>query len=175
MARASGDWVPIRGWGQDAATVIPGPPADFVLVSPRDEDPVGPGEVGVVEVQNEVVVERVVGQVQFFPSDDTLIIERIRVGLLDNAGLAAFYTDDFSLGPDANEPFSWQRVSQGIGGTTNMDSPIGHPYWSTIDSRVSRKLTRDQALFYSVQVFGVGVGVRVGLYLRSWARIVNRS
>lgn len=169
-----GDWVPMPAYGT-SILVTPGSPLDTVLVSPRDEGPTAVGEVGVVETQNEVITERTVGQVHSLANEDGggILIERIRVGLLDDAGLAAFYADSFLDASEANEPFLWQRVTRFLDGQNNVE-PFAHPFYSVVDVKVARKLQRDQALFYSVQAFGEDTRITVTPFLRTWARIVNR-
>lgn len=184
--RLARDWVPIQeygvGWG-----VPPQGVTNRVLVAPRDISlptaaGTAPTEIAVVETETEVATTRVVGQVLITgPDVPTLIIERIRVGILDNAGLTAFFTGDFTDGQGANEPFLWQRVSVvgSAGGAAGADSarnmgPLAHPFWSAIDVRVGRRLTQDKALFYSVYSDAPigGDSITVRPFLRTLARLI---
>jgi len=184
--RIARDWVPIQEYGV-GWSVPPQGVTNRVLVAPRDVSlPVAAGaaptEIAVVETENEVATTRVVGQVLIVgPDSPVLIVERIRVGILDNAGLTAFFTGDFTDGQGANEPFLWQRVS--LVGSAQLDGeadasrnmgPLAHPFWSVVDVRVGRRIRQDQALFYSVYndapVGGDAVTVRP--FLRTLARLV---
>lgn len=170
------DWVPCTSYG-GSISVAPQDTLDVLLVAPRDISlPViggtAPTEVAVVETESEVATTRVIGMPLIFPPDaETLIIERIRVGLFDNAGAVAFFANSFTDSDDANEPFLWQRVSVQSAGVPNGSVSL-HPYWSVIDVRVGRRLRQDQALFYSVfngaPVGGDGMTVRP--FLRTLAR-----
>lgn len=178
MARSVGDWVPCQGYGvtegvDDSTGVL-----SFALVIPRDQLGLA-GEVASVETHNEVVTERVIGYVDIevpeAADDEIRVIERIRVGLYDDAGLAAFYADSLADAPQANEPFLWQRVSRYDAGQNN-NNVVCHPWWSYLDVKSARKLERQQFLAYSVQTFGAATErVNVTPFLRTWARLVNRK
>lgn len=178
--RVARDWVPMQeyGIGWSVGPMLIG---NRVLVAPRDISlpiaaGVAPTEVAVVETETEVATTRVVGAVLLTgPDAVTLVIERIRVGILDNAGLTAFFADDFADDQAANEPFLWQRVSVldgSVGSERNM-GPTVHPFWSVVDVRVGRRLRQDQALFYSVQNLAPvgGDSLTVRGFLRTLARI----
>lgn len=177
MARNVGDWVPLPAWGAQE-NVDDATPLDLLLVAPRDA--IGAtGEVGTVETVNELVVERVVGYVDIenpeIGEDEVRVIERIRVGLYDDNGLVAFYSDDPQDASQANEPFLWQRVSRMDAGQNN-NNVVVHPWWTFLDVKSARRLSRDQALFYSIWTVGASMTrLNVTPFLRSWARLVNRS
>jgi len=177
MPRMRRDWVPCQSYGAGYA-VLPLQVTDIILVAPRDVTlptigGAAPTEVAVVETENEVATTRVIGQVLIINGDsgDVLVVERIRVGILDNAGATAFFADSFVDDQGANEPFLWQRVSVLPVSERNMDTGR-HPYWSSIDVRVGRRLSAGQALFYSVEsqapVGGDSITVRP--FLRTLAR-----
>jgi len=133
--------------------------------------------------------KRVVGWVTFrlaLENAGTLLIhERIRVGLLDDAGDLAFYATDLNDATMANEPFLWERVAQievGAALTPVLwpQPDIGHPGWSQIDVRVARRLRRQDVLVYSVQAQYVTADefdptdvVSVFPFLRTWARALG--
>jgi len=176
MAR-NRDWVPCQAWGQ-GITVAPQDTVDVVLVAPRDITlpnlaAVAPTEVAVVETESEVATTRVVGQAFVIGGDQqNLYIERIRVGLFDNAGAFAFFANSFLDGEDANEPFLWQRIGTTGGGSDANAGWLVHPYWSLIDLRVGRRLRQDQALFYSIfnNAAVGGDALTLRLFLRTLAR-----
>lgn len=167
-----GDWVPSRNYGVQTLISPSTIPTDFVLLSPRDATGgVGAGETAVVEDNDEVLLHRVVGQVFLnnLSGGSTLVVrERIRVGLLDNAGAAAFFSDNFGDASEANEPFLWERTQVLTAGDTNLDGGFSHPFFSFVDIRSKRKLQRQQALFYSVSFSGTN-DLGVTLFLRCWA------
>lgn len=174
MARR-GDWVPCRGYGL-SVDILGNTSEHVVLVGAVDLFDVGSGlpqrEVGAVEEANRVLTQRVVGDITISSDDDALVIERIRVGILDNAGAVAFFSNVFigaGAAADANEPFLFQRVRRVSAGVLHPE-PIDHPYWTHIDCRVARRLEQDQALFYSINNVTAGTTVRVVPFLRTWAR-----
>lgn len=178
MSRRGGDWVPCEEWGTDLE-VGTNLAANIPLVTTVDTV-LGTGlptrEVGTVEVGSEVIVNRVVGQVHLIANaaeGDIRYIERIRVGIRDNAGLFAFFANEFEDAADANESFLWQRVGFLEAGAQNIIAAFGHPYWSCIDCRVSRRLKDGQALYYTVQNVATSTSTLiVRPFLRSWARTV---
>jgi len=164
-----GDWVPGASYGVPI-NVGGGATIDFVLVATRDMIQAPPDtEVATVEEGREVLTQRVIGQVEFATASEGPVryIERIRTGIFDNSGLSAFFAGDFTLAQDANESFLWQRCGSCSNLFLNL-SPQADPYWSCIDLRVSRKLTQDVALYYSVQVVSIE-SIQVTHYLRTWA------
>jgi len=154
MPRRQRDWVPMQGYGA-GVSVPPQGTQDWILVVPRDVSlpnlaAATPTEVATVEEGTEVATTRTVGQVLIVaPGEVVVVIERIRVGLIDNAGATAFFANSFLDPEDANEPFLWQRVSVCGGAATENMGAFAHPWWSAIDCRVGRRLGPDQALFYS--------------------------
>jgi len=166
-----GDWVPCQGWGEQFGAVAAQPATNILLVR-HGELFAAQAAVAVVEDSDDIVVERVVGQLDVFETgeDPVLVLMRIRLGLYDDANnLAAFYADDFNDGPQANEPFLWQRVVQAT--EIRLIDPIVSPAWSMVDVKVSRRIKRDQALFLSVQA--VNADCIFTPWLRSWARNVG--
>jgi len=165
----SGDWVPMRGYGVQVTLDDLSPRVDFVLVRHGVEDP-GADNTGTLEFADDIVTQRVIGQVRCVIDEGSAVVAmRVRVGLYDdNLDQAAFYATDLFNGDDANEPFLWQRYVS----LTAQDTfdPLTHPFWSALDVRVARKLSRDQALFLSMQKVGSGVAVRTIPYLRTFAR-----
>lgn len=186
---AVGDWVPCLNYGVGVTLDLQTPTLlsfDEVLVG------VGPAEIGsfgdvaTVEVEDEVMVKRVVGWVTWrcATNEDhsVLVHERIRVGLRDDGGVMSFFANDFQVATEANEPFLWERVSQvdipGPGIVTAWPSPeFGHPGWSQIDVRVARRLRRQDVLVYSVKVLSLTAApwdvadiVSFFPHLRTWAR-----
>lgn len=167
---ARGDWVPNRNWG-DNLVVVAGTATNVLLVRHESVLPaLAPTETsGVPEDSDDIVVERVVGQWEAITTgeDPAICLARIRVGLYDDIDdTAAFYSDDFNDGLEANEPFLWQRIVSAT--EISLIDPVVHPGWSMLDVRVSRKLTRDQALFFSV--FAVNADAQIRVWVRSWAR-----
>lgn len=164
-----GDWVPCRNYG-DSQVVIGATTENFLLVRHGETILASQSPEETVETTDDIITERVVGQFDIVNSSEetTLIAVRLRVGLYDDtADIAAFYADSLTDGPDANEPFLWQRYFRIQPGFTLIDT-LHEPTWSMIDCRVARKLTREQALFFSV--FSLNANVGVVLYLRMWAR-----
>lgn len=187
---AVGDWVPCQNYGSQQiaelqiAPAVPGFFLNVILVQPGDA--LGEfAQVAVVEPEEEVITKRVVGWVTHRASPDqdrTVIVhERIRVALLDVDGNLSFFALDLQDQNDANEPFLWERVSQlelFAGLITSWPSPdVGTMDYSRIDVSVARKLSRSEALVYSVQWNFVGAGevspndiFTTFPYLRTWAR-----
>lgn len=175
MSRKGGDWVPCSDYGQTLSIAGPLVTIEVVLVAPRDVSlPTGASipsaDVGVIEVENDIISNRVVGQVLVSSDGPSVYIERIRLGILDNNGARAFYANDFTSSEDANEPFLWQRVNQMPVADFNVQI-LAHPYWSVIDCRVSRRIKPGMALFYSLQQLSPVTTLRVVPYLRTWARV----
>lgn len=174
MARKrKGDWVPARAYGAPLTLDQAAPSTDLVLVrTTTDEDPAQPG-TGVVEAGSEVLVQRVVGQVRASMEEGSATLAmRIRVGIYDDQlDQAAFFATSLFDAGDANEPFLWQRYVRMTGGTDLFDY-LSHPWWNSVDVRVARRLTRDQALYISFQAFGLGAtdAIVLNVFLRSWAR-----
>lgn len=167
-----GDWVPNPAWETPVDFVVGDPPTNVLLLAARDQG-VG-GEVSTMEVTDDLVAERVVGDVFLANSDMTndriLVVERIRLGLYDNSGQGQWFSDDFLSAAEANEPFLWQRVQTVQTLTVNNDS-LSHRAWSFVDVRVQRRIPRDRALYYSIQGFGVPDNrMSARVMLRTWAR-----
>lgn len=180
MGKRGGDWVPCQEYGT-AVSIAGNAGVNIPLVMTVESifgavasTPVR--EVGTVETGSEAIVNRVVGQVDVTCSGagtECVYIERIRTGMLDNQGAGIFFANSFANAEDANEPFLWQRISRLEVGAANILASFGHPYWSVVDVRVSRRLKDGMALFYSIEGRGAAtVSLRVTPYLRSWARNV---
>lgn len=188
---AVGDWVPMTRYGlQTQMSVNPALTEwtiNMLLLSTGDDLGLVP-EVGIVETQNDVLAKRVVGGVLFRSSmalNATLIVhERIRVGLLNADGDPSFFATELNDADDANEPFLWERMSQIATLAEEVytwpQADVGDPRWSMIDCRVARRLSRAEALYYSVSVtkyeaaaFGVGDVITVLGYMRTWARALG--
>lgn len=170
-----GDWVPCENWGTSIAVGAGGGFANIVLVQPRQGAGATPTVTQAVEDEADIVVLRVVGQVQISSAAGSTALERIRVGIRDNAGLNAFFAGSFTSGIDANEPFLWCRQQEvPISGTTysNNMNPRVHPWWSVIDINVKRRLNQSVALFYSVSNPGANA-ITVVPWLRTYARSVS--
>jgi len=166
---ARGDWVPCQTWGTQSGIVAALEPTNILLV--RHGELFSPPDVAVMEETDDLIVERVVGQLDLFATgeDEVLVIARIRLGLYDDvANTAAFYSDDFASGPEANEPFLWQRVYILPNNALRALDITVHPAWSMIDVKVSRRIQRDQALFLSVA--SVNADAIMTPFLRSWVR-----
>lgn len=156
-----------------------GDPYVTILAAAREEIGVNFGRVGTMEGTDNIVVTRVVGQVHLtLASEDPAVVvhERIVVGILDDSNNFALWADDYNDATEANEPFTWTRIQCfPLTGDSNLTPPgIVHPFWSVIDSRVGRRLMRDQALFYVCQVVAGGgpdPQVRVTPWLRSWCSV----
>lgn len=170
--------MPCLGWGEPGFSLI-GDPYTTILVASRSVLGLDSGLVALRENDDQLVVHRVVGQVDVVNATEApvTLLERIVVGLYDDDNLAAFFADDYQDASQANEPFLWQRVStQVTGGVSSIDSPLGHPFWSVVDVRSKRKLERDEALFYRCQVVGaVGAQARIIPYLRCWVTETSRQ
>lgn len=167
MARR-GDWVPCRDWG-DIETAIAGVATEYVLLRHGDNILQVPA-ISAMEETDDIVCERVVGQYELLSTgeDPVTVICRIRVGIYDDLNdTAAFYADDFNDANQANEPFLWQRIM--VATEISSIDAIVSPAWSMVDCRVKRKLSREQALFFSV--FPVNADVQVRAWLRTWARM----
>lgn len=165
-----GDWVPCAGYGTQSSIVGVGA-LNILLVAPRDALNTPPTtEIATVEESTDVVVDRTVGQVDISSTGATVFIERIRVGIFDNSGANAFFANSFADPDDANERFLWQRVSRFGAADFNILAPLGLPWWSVVDTNVSRMIASGVALFYSVQQLTAVVTLRVTPYLRSYAR-----
>lgn len=166
----SGDWVPCRDY---AFTVTVGPASDYHLLLVRHGDDIlEVPAVSTVEATAELVVERVVGQVDLEAVNETQarVAMRLRVALYDDqSDQLAFYADSLFDGQEANEPFLWQRYVRCVASDGGALRFGANPWWGSLDVRVARKLARDQALVLTFQTL-VG-SVRVTPYLRSWARI----
>jgi len=165
-----GDWVPCRDYGVPSGA-SGAEPANIVLVAHGDFPVAQTAPTAVPEVTDQIVVERVVGQIDVFTSGSPagLWCARIRVALYDdNTDSLAVYADDLFSDIEANEPFLWQRYG-GVSEIRLMD-PVVPPEWSMLDVRVSRKLSREQALILTVQTSASDVIVTP--FLRSWARFV---
>lgn len=168
----SGDWVPMRGYGLTVTLSDASPTVDYVLVRHGVEDP-GASNVGHLEFADDIVTQRVIGQVRCVVDAGTAVVAmRIRVGLYDDQlDQAAFFATNLFNGDDANEPFLWQRYcALNAGDTFDI---FADPWWSSMDVRVARRLTRDQALFLSMEKLGAGVDVRVVPYVRTFARMAK--
>jgi len=185
---AVGDWVPQTRYALPTTLSLDGALTEFsinMLLLSTGDDLGLVAEVGVVETQREVLAKRVIGGVVFranVSEDSTVYVhERIRVGMLNADGDPSFFATNMNDADDANEPFLWERVStialtEGFTSTWPQ-ADVGHPGWSQIDCRVARKLTRADALYYSVSVtrfeagfFSVGDVFIVTSALRTWAR-----
>lgn len=164
---ARGDWVPCRGYGE-LGLATPVAPQHVILVRHGDSI-LAPAEESVVEETDDIVVNRVVGQVAIRSADTpTFVCLRIRVGLYDDTlDQVAFYASSLFAGPDANEPFLWQRYIEASANWSILAN--FSPAWSMIDSRVSRRLSRDQALVLTIET--VSVNVDFIPWLRSWAHL----
>lgn len=189
---AVGDWVPCIRYGTQQSADLNPALTEFtlnvLLVGVGAANIGTQGEVGTVEVESEVLTKRVVGPMMFraaFVEGHTLIVhERIRVALRNDTGDLSFYAEDLNEANDANEPFLWERVATlevtpGVVYTWPQ-ADVGHPGWSTIDVRVARRLRRQDALIYSVQVnqfegggFDVTDLFTIVPWLRTWARALE--
>lgn len=187
---AVGDWVPCVAYGvQQLAALDPADLAiarlDVLLVYPSDGLGVA-GEVGVVEVEDEVMSKRSVGWVahRIGTVEELAIVvhERIRVCMQADDGTQLFFATDLESGSDANEPFLWERVSivESFAGGFPLTWPspvVGTKDYSIIDVGVTRKLRRGDALVYSVQwsaingEFDPGDVLSTFVWLRTWARV----
>lgn len=193
---AVGDWVPCAGYGQALRADLPldGPlegklVLETLLVAPGPDLFTESGDVANVEMETEVLVKRVIGPIAFAVTlqddHDVVIHERIRVGLRQDDGTATFFAVSMEDAEDANEPFLWERVShdQYSGGAVYYWPlpAISHPYFGPVDVKVARKLRRQEALYYSVEVtnltaanvFTIADLFIVRPYLRSWARALG--
>lgn len=168
----AGDWVPMRGYGSQVTLDDLSPSVDFILVRHGVEDP-GADNTGHLEFADDIVTQRCIGQVRCVVDEGAaLVAMRIRVGLYDDQlDQAAFFATTLFSGDDANEPFLWQRYMY-LAAQDTFD-PLTDPWWSALDVRVARRLSRDQALFLSLEKAGPGVAVRVSPYLRTFARMAK--
>lgn len=178
MARMSkGDWVPCRNYAavnSELAGVM-----GVVLLARHGSTGTPEAPEAVMEVTDDLVVERVVGQVRcvFVPEDENIggfFALRIVVGIYDdNSDAVALYEDSLTSGSDANSPFVWQRYFFQTAGPGGSLDTILDPGWSAIDTRVSRRLDRSQCLLLLFQGAGIAAGAdeyQVTPYLRSWVR-----
>lgn len=184
---AVGDWVPCQNYGvqvqadnQNGATLE----ENVILCQPGDAFG-GVGEIAVVESEEEVLTKRVVGWVAHRCAtvvDVTVVChERIRVGLLDNAGNLSFYAALLDSASQANEPFLWERcsvidIAGGVVETWPLPD-VGTSDYAKIDVGVARKLRRSDVLVYTVQwslvtagEFDPGDVFSSFVWLRTWAR-----
>lgn len=168
MARG-GDWVPCRQYG-DPIPYGAGNPANIILVRSGTGVLAIPEE-SVIESPDDIVVERVIGQFELSSEEEVPVLAclRVRVAIYDDLNdQVAFYADSLFTGTGANEPFLWQRYLRpspdAFGGLQQVD----HPWWTSVDIRVKRRLGRDQALVLSVETGGALHTIRP--FLRSWAR-----
>lgn len=178
------DWVPCAFYGlrrTPAAVDTNGAFTETILLQPQDSL-LGTAEVGVPDDNSFTRSERVVGGVQIdiiSVSDPgpvyLLVHERIRKGLLDNAGNAAFYAEAFdgsAADEDANEPFLWERsyVMPAVAAVFNCD-PTAAAWVTLIDSPAKRVLERGECLTHSLWARAVGTaGSTVTFGYRTWLR-----
>ena len=118
---SNGDWVPCEGYGQVFEWTA-GVEGNLVLVSTGEflgtirSDANESARVGVMDVRDDLIVERIVGHVYIrttvrVDQGNGVFAERIRKGMLDDDGLIATFAEDFSDAGEANEAFLWQRAS----------------------------------------------------------------
>jgi len=171
----SGDWVPIRGYGSLVILTAGSQSVDFVLVRHGSETDPTASTMAIVEHGDEILTQRVIGQVRIQSGSPVFCCMRIRVGLYDdNLDQAAFYATGLFDPDGAEEPFLWQRyLTVGSAFVDTLDVAL-HPWWSSFDVRVARKLPRDQALFLSVQAQAQGEdAVTVQPFVRTRARALG--
>lgn len=180
------DWVPcFRYGGPTSVNVLPGAVLEVETLLVQNTDVgLGAHEVAVPDNSEDLTVLRVVGSFRIVSTAGSgapglYVSERIRKGLLDNDGNAAFFADAFESGggltepdEDANEPFLWQRywtLSQ-----SDVNNWLGvHPWYHAIDSQVNRKLEVGEALFHSLKVLNTTATTWTLLhtpFLRSYVR-----
>lgn len=169
-----GDWVPCRGYGS-FGTLSAGVGFDRtdILLLRHGSVVAGTGGDAQIDFASEIVVKRTIGQIQFVAADNAnpvVIAMRLRVALYDDAlDQTAFYTNNLFNEDGAEEPFLWQRYfTMAVGNSLDV---VNHPWWSSMDVRVARKLPRDQALFLSIQIL-IDAGdatLRFAPYIRCYA------
>lgn len=184
MGRQQGDWVPNVNYG-NLLTMVGGAGGTGVLngtilvrhgLTSDTADTMSHPQVGVMEQSDDLMVHRVVGQIQLNDETDTepsVQIAHLRIvkAIYDEDSNAfATFEDDLNTGDDANSPFLWERhISIRFGADTLNPIDADAP-WSHIDVRVNRKLQRDEALvlLYQLQAPGTQHEVQMRVWVRSW-------
>ncbi len=169
------DWVPCESYG--APVALPDSsgvtPTDIILATPVQisEAP----QVTAPDEADDITVLRTIGQFEiniFNVSGDLVdaaqaqLSMRLRTAVQDSLGSPLTYTDDLRLDTDANEPFLWQRYINGwpaaiSGGNQfvgfNLMTANRHPFWTSIDCRVKRRLSLQESTVLSVALFWANV------------------
>lgn len=173
MARIR-DWAPCSDYGE-VISVTATNVLNVLLLAPRDttiasQASLAQTEIAVLETENDIIANRVVGQVVIESDEPSFYGERIRMGILDNAGARSFFANSTVDALDANEPFLWQRFATADGVSAN-NLVVNHPYWSCIDVRVSRRIRQGFALFYTIENVSATATLRVRPLLRTLGRV----
>lgn len=176
------DWVPCEKFGDDFTTtdIVTGLPVDIILATPVQisEAP----QVTAPDEADDITVLRTVGQFNIIiknvagdkiDAQGAFFAARMRTAVQDSLGSPLTYTDDLTDPNDANEPFMWTRFGNLEG--FDMLDVNKHPWWSSIDVKVKRRLSLQQSTVLSVSIFaGTVIGAFSAVvipYIRSLVKV----
>lgn len=176
------DWVPCEKFGDsfNIPNLITGIPVDIILATPVQisEAP----QVTAPDEADDITVLRTVGQFNIIvknvagdkiDAQGAFFAARMRTAVQDSLGSPLTYTDDLTDPNDANEPFMWTRFGELEG--FNLNEVTKHPWWSSIDVKVKRRLSLQQSTVLSVAVFAGSVvgafSADVIPYIRSLVKV----
>lgn len=174
------DWVVGFWHGSTPTTVMVGNQVIFQLLNSADLD----------EHEDQVVVERVVGQYRYRftheePTEAGLVHTRLTVRPENTATGAVF---NAPIAPQAmvEEKFMWHKVHffsyDATAGSARVDnmfsertSMFQHPEWNHVDCRVKRRVEELDRLCWVVEPVQPAAGVGGSLEIWLWLRVLVRS